>query len=61
MKLKFLSVFMFSMILVSCDKCKTEEPTVADYSQGAFIVNEGSFGNLNVFKSPKLVRRTVPP
>jgi hypothetical protein len=47
MKLKFLSFFMFSMILVSCDKCKTDEEPVADYSQGAFIVNEGSFGNLN--------------
>jgi DNA-binding beta-propeller fold protein YncE len=47
MKLKFLSVLLFSAILVSCDKCKTEEPTVADYSHGAFIVNEGSFGNLN--------------
>jgi hypothetical protein len=47
MKLKFLSFLLFSAVLVSCDKCKTEEPTVADYSQGAFIVNEGSFGNLN--------------
>jgi len=47
MKLKFLSVLMFSMILVSCDKCKTVDEPVADYSHGAFIVNEGSFGNLN--------------
>jgi YVTN family beta-propeller protein len=47
MKLKFLSVVLFSLILVSCDKCKTDEPTVSDYSHGAFIVNEGSFGNLN--------------
>jgi len=47
MKLKFLSVLMFSMILVSCDKCKTDEPTVVDYTHGAFIINEGSFGNLN--------------
>lgn len=47
MKLKFLSVLLFSMILVSCDKCKTDEQSVSDYSHGAFIVNEGSFGNLN--------------
>ncbi len=47
MKLKFLSVLMFSMILVSCDKCKSDNEPVSDYSQGAFIVNEGSFGNLN--------------
>jgi hypothetical protein len=47
MKLKFLSALMFSMILVSCDKCKTDEQPVADYSHGTFIVNEGSFGNLN--------------
>jgi YVTN family beta-propeller protein len=47
MKLKFLSVFLFSLILVSCDKCKTDEPEVADYSSGAYIINEGSFGNLN--------------
>ncbi len=47
MKLKFLSVVLFSLVLVSCDKCKTDEPTVADYTHGAFIVNEGSFGNLN--------------
>jgi hypothetical protein len=47
MKLNFLSVVLFSLVLVSCDKCKTEEPTVADYTHGAFIVNEGSFGNLN--------------
>jgi hypothetical protein len=47
MKLKFWSVVLFSLILVSCDKCKTEEPTVSDYTHGAFIVNEGSFGNLN--------------
>jgi DNA-binding beta-propeller fold protein YncE len=47
MKLKFLSALLFSTILVSCDKCKTADEPVADYSQGAFIVNEGSFGNLN--------------
>jgi len=47
MKLKFLSVVLFSLVLVSCDKCKTDEPTVGDYTHGAFIVNEGSFGNLN--------------
>jgi hypothetical protein len=47
MKLKFLSVVLFSLVLVSCDKCKTDEPKVEDYSHGAFIVNEGSFGNLN--------------
>lgn len=47
MKLKFLSALIFSTILVSCDKCKSEEEPVLDYSQGAFIVNEGSFGNLN--------------
>jgi hypothetical protein len=47
MKLKFWSVVLFSLVLVSCDKCKTDEPTVADYTNGAFIVNEGSFGNLN--------------
>jgi hypothetical protein len=47
MKLRFLSVVLFSLVLVSCDKCKTDEPKVEDYTQGAFIVNEGSFGNLN--------------
>ena len=47
MKLKFLSVLLFSIILVSCDKCKTDDQPVSDYSHGAFIVNEGSFGNLN--------------
>lgn len=47
MKLKFLSVVVLSLIMVSCDKCKTDDPKVEDYSHGAYIVNEGSFGNLN--------------
>jgi hypothetical protein len=48
MKFKFLSALLFSMVLVSCDRCKTEEDEpVSDYSNGAYIVNEGSFGNLN--------------
>ncbi len=47
MKYKFLSALILSMVLVSCDKCKTDQPTAKDYSHGAYIVNEGSFGNLN--------------
>ena len=38
---------IFSVVLVSCERCKPDVPTVADYSHGAYIVNEGSFGNLN--------------
>ena len=34
-------------MLFSCDKCKTDQPTETDYAHGAYIVNEGSFGNLN--------------
>ena len=30
-----------------CDKCKTDVTEVADYSSGAYIINEGSFGKLN--------------
>ncbi len=47
MKYKLLSALILSLVLVSCDKCKTDQPTATDYSHGAYIVNEGSFGNLN--------------
>ena len=47
MKFKFLSALLFSMVLVSCEKCKNDDEPIVDYSNGAFVVNEGSFGNLN--------------
>ena len=35
------------MILVSCEKNKTTDEPVVNFANGAFVVNEGSFGNLN--------------
>jgi hypothetical protein len=36
-----------ALVMVSCDKCKDANQDQRDYSQGDFIVNEGSFGNSN--------------
>jgi len=47
MKFKFLSALLCATILVSCEKNKPTDEPVVDYSNGAFVVNEGSFGNLN--------------
>lgn len=47
MKLKILSALFLTFVLVSCEPDINDEPTARNYSQGAFVVNEGSFGNLN--------------
>lgn len=47
MKNQLLFVALLALIMVSCDKCKDANQNQRDYSAGAYIVNEGSFGNAN--------------
>jgi len=47
MKKQILFASLMALVMVSCDKCKDANQDQRDYSSGAFVVNEGSFGNSN--------------
>ena len=47
MKKQILFASLMALVMVSCDKCKDANQDQRDYSQGDYIINEGSFGNSN--------------